>query len=768
MINFVYLVPLFPLLGFVTLMLIGRRLGEPAAGWIATIAVAASFVSTVIVYFGLRGLQDGERQITKTVFEWVPVGDFSVDVGFLVDPLSVTMMLFITGIGSLIHLYSIGYMHGDPNFSKFFIFLNMFIFAMLLLVLGDNLLLTFLGWEGVGACSYLLVSFWFGKEANSSAGKKAFVTNRVGDWGFMVAMFLAFASVGSLDYVVLNGTADQLSTPVVTGIVLLLFVGVMGKSAQFPLYLWLPDAMAGPTPVSALIHAATMVTSGVYLLTRVNGLVYEVSIQAFWATNLIAWVGVGTALFAATIAVAQTDIKRVLAYSTVSQLGYMILAIGTGSFVAAIFHMITHAFFKALLFLGSGSVIHGMADEQDMRRFGALKKFMPITAGTFIIGWLAIAGVPPFAGFWSKDEILLSAWDLGGINGRALWALALITAVLTAFYMSRQVFMTFYGDYRFDKPDQGELDSAWDAYIAEVDGKAFDAGSAAKEAEASLSTATKALESARKKYSSAKIESATASPDQAEAIQQKIAAAEKAIDTNTATQQSASEAFDNAVSVRDEADAVRDSAYVMANNREPEELGPVEPFLTDAVAARAAHHPHESSWHMTVPLVVLAFLSIVGGGLNLPFVSELHFLEHWLEEDTLLFEHVISASGLTKWILAFIAIGAGGIGMLLAWKFYYKNELDPKSVEKPILAKGWNYDAAVSAFMGGPGRKFFDFITAFDAKVVDGLVNGTGAAVRGTGGIVRRLQSGYVRSYALSITLGTVALLAWFLVRATA
>ena len=768
MINFVYLVPLFPLLGFVTLMLIGRRLGEPAAGWIATIAVAASFVSTVIVYFGLRGLQDGERQITKTVFEWVPVGDFSVDVGFLVDPLSVTMMLFITGIGSLIHLYSIGYMHGDPNFSKFFIFLNMFIFAMLLLVLGDNLLLTFLGWEGVGACSYLLVSFWFGKEANSSAGKKAFVTNRVGDWGFMVAMFLAFASVGSLDYVVLNGTADQLSTPVVTGIVLLLFVGVMGKSAQFPLYLWLPDAMAGPTPVSALIHAATMVTSGVYLLTRVNGLVYEVSIQAFWATNLIAWVGVGTALFAATIAVAQTDIKRVLAYSTVSQLGYMILAIGTGSFVAAIFHMITHAFFKALLFLGSGSVIHGMADEQDMRRFGALKKFMPITAGTFIIGWLAIAGVPPFAGFWSKDEILLSAWDLGGINGRALWALALITAVLTAFYMSRQVFMTFYGDYRFDKPDQGELDSAWDAYIAEVDGKAFDAGSAAKEAEASLSTATKALESARKKYSSAKIESATASPDQAEAIQQKIAAAEKAIDTNTATQQSASEAFDNAVSVRDEADAVRDSAYVMANNREPEELGPVEPFLTDAVAARAAHHPHESSWHMTVPLVVLAFLSIVGGGLNLPFVSELHFLEHWLEEDTLLFEHVISASGLTKWILAFIAIGVGGIGMVLAWKFYYKNELDPKSVEKPILAKGWNYDAAVSAFMGGPGRKFFDFITAFDAKVVDGLVNGTGATVRGTGGIVRRLQSGYVRSYALSITLGTVALLAWFLVRATA
>ena len=768
MINFVYLVPLFPLLGFITLMLVGRRLGEPGAGWVATIAVAASFVSTVIVYFGLRGVEDGERQITKTVFEWVPVGDFSVDVGFLVDPLSVTMMLFITGIGSLIHLYSIGYMHGDPNFSKFFIFLNMFIFAMLLLVLGDNLLLTFLGWEGVGACSYLLVSFWFGKEANSSAGKKAFVTNRVGDWGFMVAMFLAFASVGSLDYVVLNGTADQLSTPVVTGIVLLLFVGVMGKSAQFPLYLWLPDAMAGPTPVSALIHAATMVTSGVYLLTRVNGLVYEVSVQAFWATNLIAWVGVGTALFAATIAIAQTDIKRVLAYSTVSQLGYMILAIGTGSFVAAIFHMITHAFFKALLFLGSGSVIHGMADEQDMRRFGALKKFMPITAGTFIIGWLAIAGVPPFAGFWSKDEILLGAWDLGGINGRALWAVGLITAVLTAFYMSRQVFMTFYGDYRFDKPDETELDAAWSAYIDDAEGKAAEAGSAVDEAQASLSTATKALEEARETFATAKIESATASPDEAEAVQAKIEAAEKAIDTKATAEQNATAAFESAVGVRDEAESVREDARAMAKRREPTEVGPAEPFLSDAVAARADHHPHESSWHMTVPLVVLAFLSIVGGGLNLPFVSELHFLEKWLEEDTLLFEHVIRASGTTKWILAFIAIGVGAMGLFGAVMYYLRKELDPRTVEKPILAKGWNYDAAVSAFMGGPGRALFDFITAFDAKVVDGLVNGTGAAVRGTGGIVRRIQSGYVRSYALGITLGTVALLAWFLVRATA
>ena len=766
MINFVYLIPLFPLLGFTFLMMMGRRLGNPAAGWVATIAVALSFISTVIVFFGLFGMPDGERQVTRNIFEWVLVGDFSVSAGFLVDPLSVTMMLFITGIGSLIHLYSIGYMHHDPNFSKFFIYLNMFVFAMLLLVLGDNLLLTFLGWEGVGACSYLLVSFWFDKEANSSAGKKAFVTNRVGDWGFMVAMFLAFASIGSLDYIVINETASQLSTPVAVGIVLLLFVGVMGKSAQFPLYLWLPDAMAGPTPVSALIHAATMVTSGVFLLTRVNGLVYYVMEEAFWATNLIAWIGAGTALFAATIAVAQDDIKRVLAYSTVSQLGYMILAIGTGSFVAAIFHMITHAFFKALLFLGSGSVIHGMADEQNMRLFGGLRKFMPITSGTFIIGWLAIAGVPPFAGFWSKDEILLGAWDLGGINGRALWAVALITAVLTGFYMSRQVFMTFYGDYRFDQPSEDELAMAWDGYLYDADQKVGVASDALAEAEMAHSEKATALEKVRKAFSTAKIDAAKASGDDAvAAAKQAIETAETAIDPAAKAEQAAASALQDAMSVRESAQAELTEAQSAYNHRSAD-AGVAVDFLPESVAKRAAHHPHESSWHMTVPLVILAFLSIFGGVINLPFVKEIHFLENWLEFDTLLFDHKINASAGTKWALAIIAIAAGSVGMYLAWKYYFKKELDPKGIERPILAKGWNYDNAVTAFMGGPGRAMFNFIAAFDAKVVDGLVNGTGAAVRGTGGLVRRLQSGYVRSYALGITVGTVALLAWFFVRA--
>jgi NADH-quinone oxidoreductase subunit L len=316
---------------------------------------------------------------------------------------------------------------------------------MLMLVLGSNMLVTFIGWEGVGACSYWLISFWFTDEANASAGKKAFVTNRIGDWGFLVAIFLAFASLGTVDYAGVLAGAEGLPAVTATAIGLLLFVGAVGKSAQIPLYVWLPDAMAGPTPVSALIHAATMVTGGVFLMTRVNPILaagYD------WVPDVIAWVGVLTALVAATIAVAQNDIKKVLAYSTVSQLGYMFLAVGVGAYVAAIFHMITHAFFKALLFLGSGSVIHGMHGDQDMRHMGGLRRFMPLTAATFIVGWLAIAGVPPFSGFFSKDEILLFAWGSGGAQGRALWAIGLVTALLTAFYMSRQVFMVFFGEYR--------------------------------------------------------------------------------------------------------------------------------------------------------------------------------------------------------------------------------------------------------------------------------------------------------------------------------
>ncbi|MGA0804722.1 MAG: NADH-quinone oxidoreductase subunit L, partial [Ilumatobacteraceae bacterium] len=444
MVDFVWLVPFLPLIGGVMLMVFGSRIGEPRAGWLATLVTATSFLVTVAVYFDLLGMPSEERSHVVTLFQWIPVGALQIDFALLADPLSITMALFVTGIGSLIHLYAIGYMHGDPKFSKFFLYLNLFVFSMLMLVLGENLLVTFLGWEGVGACSYFLISFWHTRNSAAVAGKKAFVTNRIGDWGVMTAMFVAFSAVGSVSYKAINDAAHEgaISQTAISAIAILLFVGACGKSAQLPLYFWLPDAMEGPTPVSALIHAATMVTAGVFLMTRVGPVLAE---SYGWVPDTIASVGAATALFAASIAVAQHDIKRVLAYSTVSQLGFMFLAIGSGAYVAAIFHMVTHAFFKALLFLGSGSVIHGMHHEQDMRKMGALRTAMPVTAFTFIIGWLAIAGVPPFAGFWSKDEILLYVYA----DNRLLYAIGMLAALLTAYYMTRQVIMVFFGEARW-------------------------------------------------------------------------------------------------------------------------------------------------------------------------------------------------------------------------------------------------------------------------------------------------------------------------------
>ena len=454
MVELVWLIPALPLIGFVVLLLAGKLLGEPRAGWIATTAAGASFLVTLMVFVGLLGRDShsGERSYELILFDWLPSGSLQVEAGFLVDPLSVTMALFVTGVGALIHLYSVGYMHGDPKYSKFFLYLNLFLFSMLMLVFGNNLVVTFLGWEGVGACSYLLISFWHHRESAATAGKKAFVTNRVGDWGFMVATFAIWSALGTVTYTEI-ASSPAMTAATGTAVSLLLFVAAAGKSAQLPLYVWLPDAMEGPTPVSAMVHAATMVTSGVYLLVRMNNVLTDD------ALIVIAVVGAATALFAALCAVAQHDIKKVLAYSTISQLGYMFLAIGSGAYVAAIFHVITHAFFKALLFLGSGSVIHGMGDEQDMRKMGALRLAMPITGATFIIGWLAIAGVPPFSGFWSKDEILLAAWEQENI-GPLLWVIGLITALLTAYYMSRQVILVFFGDQRWDE-DAHPHESSW-------------------------------------------------------------------------------------------------------------------------------------------------------------------------------------------------------------------------------------------------------------------------------------------------------------------
>ncbi len=454
MVELVWLIPMLPLLGFLILLITGHLLGEPRAGWVATAFAGASFIATLIVLVGLLGKDShaGGRSYEFVLFEWLPAGSLKVVAGFLLDPLSITMALFVTGVGALIHLYSIGYMHGDEKYSKFFLYLNLFLFSMLMLVFGNNLVVTFLGWEGVGACSYFLISFWHRRESAATAGKKAFVTNRVGDWGFMIATFAIWSALGTVTYTeIANSPAMSAATG--TAVSLLLFVAAAGKSAQLPLYVWLPDAMEGPTPVSAMVHAATMVTSGVYLLVRMNNVLTDDALL------VIAVIGATTALFAALCAVAQHDIKRVLAYSTVSQLGYMFLAIGSGAYVAAIFHVITHAFFKALLFLGSGSVIHGMHDEQDMRKMGALRIAMPITGATFIIGWLAIAGVPPFAGFWSKDEILLAAWEQKNI-GPLLWVVGLVTALLTAYYMSRQVILVFFGDQRWDD-DVHPHESSW-------------------------------------------------------------------------------------------------------------------------------------------------------------------------------------------------------------------------------------------------------------------------------------------------------------------
>lgn len=644
-----WLIPFLPLLGFALLALFGRRLGEPVSGWLATTMVGASFVSALVTFIGLLSTDVEHRVYELNLFEWIPSGELSVSMGFLGDPLSMTMVLFITGVSTLIHMYAIGYMHGDPNFSKFFIYLNLFVFSMLILVLGDNLLMTFLGWEGVGACSYLLISFWFEDNANATAGKKAFVTNRVGDWGFMVAMFLIFFKVGSLKYsdifssIIEGGIVSQTTA---TAIVVMLFIGAAGKSAQFPLYLWLPDAMAGPTPVSALIHAATMVTSGVYLLTRMNPVL---AIASDWSTNLIWVVGLITALFAAFAAVAQKDIKKVLAYSTVSQLGFMFVAVGSGLYVAAIFHMVTHAFFKALLFLGAGSVIHGMHHEQDMRKYGGLKKIMPVTAATFILGWLAIAGVPPFSGFWSKDEVLLAAWN----ENKFAWALLLIAAILTAFYMSRLVFMTFFGTAKWD--------------------------------------------------------------------------------TGKTTQDTTEE--------------------------EKEVSTSESPHLQQIT------QPHESPWIMLFPLVALAFLAAIAGLLNLPFSDDTKFLEIWLEPVLFGNEVHVSASGVTKWILAAVAILGATIGIGFAVYVYLMNRLEAEKIEPQILQEAWRFDQQVSKFMDGPGRKIFNTFVWFDKTVIDGTVNGTGRLTKKLGTKMRVIQTGLVRTYALGMAIGSIIVIAYFLTR---
>ncbi|MEY2470545.1 MAG: NADH-quinone oxidoreductase subunit [Actinomycetota bacterium] len=623
MIDAAVLIPLFPLAGFALLLLFGKRIGDPLSGWIATTAMGGAFVSTCVTFAGLLSLHGEERHHIQRLFTWISAGSLHVDAALLIDPLSITMALFVTGVGTLIHLYSIAYMQGDEKYPQFFVYLNLFAFSMLMLVLGSSMLVAFLGWEGVGACSYLLISFWFDRPTAAAAGKKAFVTNRVGDVGFMLAMSLVFVTIGSLDFTALAHA--ELAETTATGIALLLFLGAAGKSAQLPLYIWLPDAMEGPTPVSALIHAATMVTAGVYLMARVA----PVLVQAPAASTVIAIIGVATAFVAATIACAQNDIKKVLAYSTVSQLGFMMLAIGSGNYVAAIFHMVTHAFFKALMFLGAGSVIHGMHHEQDMKKMGGLRKFMPVTAFTFLAGWLAIAGIPPFAGFWSKDDIHLAAFHKSPV----LWAVGVVTALMTAYYMTRQIILVFYGKSRFAEHD-----------------------------------------------------------------------------------------------------------------------------------AEHAHEPHESPWVMTAPLVVLAILSTVGGGLNLPFGEKTEVLHNFLHP---VFGEALaepSSSGALKITLAAIATLGGIIGILYARSRWTKAS-DIPSLEPALLQHAYEADTIVDTLVVKPSRALADLSLAIDTNVIDGAVNGAATLVGQGGGRLRTLQTGYVRSYALVVAAGTAVLLAFVVFR---
>ena len=434
--SFIWYIPLLPLLGAIINGVFGKLLKEKA-GIVANLTILGSFYFTVKAFLYVK---DGIT-FNGNLFTWISAGNLQVPFGVLVDQLSIIIMLVVTGVGFLIHLYSIGYMHGDPGVARYFAYLNLFVFSMLLLVMGNNLVLLYLGWEGVGLCSYLLIGFWYEKHSAARAGMKAFITNRVGDFGFALGIFLIFSTLGTIQYAEIFQQVDKLAAAgVLTAATLLLFVGATGKSAQFPLYIWLPDAMEGPTPVSALIHAATMVTAGVYMVARFN-LLYAMSEVA---QAVVVTIGTFTAVFAATMALVNNDIKRVLAYSTISQLGYMFIGVGVGAFAAGIFHLMTHAFFKALLFLGAGSVMHALANNTDIRKMGGLYPKIKITAITFIVAWLAISGIPPFAGFFSKDEILAKAFAYSPI----VWVFGALGAVLTAFYMSRLVFLTFFGKFR--------------------------------------------------------------------------------------------------------------------------------------------------------------------------------------------------------------------------------------------------------------------------------------------------------------------------------
>ncbi len=725
--NLLSIIIFAPLVGAVINWLIGGKLkNEMFSG---LIACGSILVSTVVAFYIAFVAGGGALFIEKPVLDhlwtWIQVGTFRADFGLGMDRLSGIYACFITFVGLLIHIFATGYMHGDKGFYRFFAYLNLFMFAMLTLVLADNYLLMFVGWEGVGLCSYLLIGYYIKKDEARKAAKKAFVMNRIGDWGVLIGIFLVFTLTGSISffdktvdgqqvqsvftYVLEHMHADPFTWGAIvagglTSVGVLLFVGATGKSAQIPLLTWLPDAMAGPTPVSALIHAATMVTAGVYLVVRSNA-IYQMSPTAMW---IIAIIGAATAIFAASIAIAQNDIKKVLAYSTVSQLGFMFLAAGVGAFTVAIFHVMTHAFFKALLFLGSGSVIHGMHHEQDMRKMGNLKKHMPITFITMAMGWLAICGIPIWTGFFSKDEILYKTFAAdkyfpsGAFLGEEfLYGVALLTAVLTAVYMTRMMVMTFWGEERFHLEIAGEHDHA----RAEV------------------------------------VENGTDS---------------HADDHHTVR----AEVVENGTSDIHTADDDEDDHH---------------------------HHlphdfkPHESPWVMTVPLIILAFLSTVGGLVGVPYamsslvgIKEANTFEHVLEPVIAETEMptAVAAREAAKShapevvqkerLLAGLSVVMAALGIAIGFGLFLKTPL--RKMPK-ILEQKWRLDEFYNGYIVDPITRFStkSLWKGFDVGFIDGIVNGIGGFVMEAGNAVRGMQVGYVRSYAAIILLGALAVLGYFI-----
>ena len=624
----VTLIPLFPLAGFLYITFFGKGFSKNFIGGIGASTIFLSFVTSIVVF---STQLHGNHPVIVKVFDWITAGSFNIDFAFLVDPLSTIYLLFITGVGFLIHVYSIGYMHDDEGFNRFISYLNLFVFFMLILVLGDSYVTMFVGWEGVGLCSFMLIGFWYKDMKNNEAAKKAFIFNRIGDLGLILGMCLLFAYTGTLNFdeLFISGSeASSIPGNIVTAIGILLFIGAMGKSAQIPLHTWLPDAMAGPTPVSALIHAATMVTAGIYMVARSSD-IYAASEAA---STVIVWAGALTALLGATVALTQNDIKKVLAYSTVSQLGLMFVALGLGAYSTAVFHVITHAFFKALLFLGSGSVIHGMGGEQDIRRMGGLKKYMPATHLTFLIGTIAISGIFPFAGFFSKDQIVAVAFE----NNKLMFGICLAVSACTAFYMFRLYFLTFTGKFR--------------------------------------------------------------------------------------------------------------------GTHEQE------------------HHLHESPKVMTIPLVILAVFSIVGGFVGLPHAVGEHFGMHWHWLDHFLEGAIVMPSESMELgveiMLMVIATVIAIAGIYYAW-FKYKKQgqlaLEDDEIESSahvLLVNKYWFDEIYDSIIRKPLEKVSSFFgKTIEPKVIDKLVEGTGIFAQGSGKQLRLVQSGSLFLYIFFFIVGLIALL---------